>query len=161
MASMGDKPARAADLLRAKREGAWFAGGVRFRCTHPSCSACCTGARGPGYVWVTLDEMQAIAAHLGMQFESFTRKFIRQVEHRYSLVEKTNQDCILLEDGKCRAYAVRPTQCRTYPFWPEIMTSPQRWQREGTQCPGVEVDKTMVSGEQIERYLADEAAARP
>jgi uncharacterized protein len=157
---MPDKALQAAALLRAKRAGNWFDHGLQFRCIHPECSQCCSGSRGPGYVWVSHDEMQDLAAHLGLAFEKFTRKYIRLVDGRYSLTERANQDCIFLLDGRCLVYDKRPTQCRTYPFWPETLTSPQRWQREAAQCPGIDVDETLVPGPEIERQLAQDAASR-
>lgn len=40
-------------------------------------------------------------------------------------------DCIFLQDGKfCQIYQARPAQCRTYPFWPSILRSPQTWNDE-------------------------------
>src|SRR5437762_2532036 len=39
----------------------WYRDGLRFRCTR--CGHCCTGA--PGYVWVTPEELQALADFLG------------------------------------------------------------------------------------------------
>jgi Fe-S-cluster containining protein len=157
---MQEKAVRAAALLRAKRAGNWFDSGLNFRCLHPACSDCCSGSRGPGYVWVNEDEMKAIAAHLQLPFEKFTRRYIRFVDGRYSLTERANQDCIFLLDGRCLVYAARPTQCRTYPFWPENLTSPQRWARESAQCPGVNVDETLVPGPEIERQLALDTASR-
>jgi uncharacterized protein len=155
---MGHKGAL--DLLREKRAGNWFDGGVRFRCIHPACSDCCSGLRGPGYVWINADEMEAIAKHIGVSFNAFTRRYVRQVENSFSLIEKPNYDCIFLKDGKCEVYPVRPTQCRTYPFWPETMTSRKRWEREAQNCPGVEVDDTTVSGIEIELALEKDAANR-
>ncbi|MCC7509107.1 MAG: YkgJ family cysteine cluster protein [Planctomycetes bacterium] len=157
---MDPKAEQAKELLRAKRAGNWFDAGVQFRCIHPECSDCCSGRRGPGYVWVSMDEMLALANNRGITFDSFTRKYVRLVDGAYSLVEKANYDCIFLRDGKCEVYAARPIQCRTYPFWPEVMTSPKRWEREEQNCPGVNVDETVVTGEEVERQLAQETENR-
>ena len=46
------------------------------------------------------------------------------------------QDCIFLEDKLCSIYKVRPVQCATYPWWPELM-DPAAWQQEGKEvCEG-------------------------
>jgi uncharacterized protein len=154
-----DKTRQARELLKLKRSG-WYDEGVRFRCIHPECSRCCTGARGPGYVWVSADDMEAMAMHLGISFDEFTRKYIRQVEFSFSLIEKRNHDCVFLQDGKCRVYPVRPTQCRTYPFWPELMRSETAWERESRECPGINHDDTHISAEQIKQTLEEDARAR-
>lgn len=46
--------------------------------------------------------------------------------------------CIFLDtEGKCGIYAVRPVQCRTYPFWPELVYSEAAWRREAGRCEGI------------------------
>jgi Fe-S-cluster containining protein len=44
----------------------------------------------------------------------------------------TAASCIFLDTGtnQCRIYEARPTQCRTYPFWPSIVASVQDWNDE-------------------------------
>jgi len=32
---------------------------------------------------------------------------------------------------------VRPQQCRTYPFWPEIVETRGAWQEEARRCEGM------------------------
>jgi Fe-S-cluster containining protein len=116
----------------------WYKDGVQFKCEGTSCGDCCSGAWGSGYVWVSREEMERLAAHLGMTFDRFTRTFVRQVGERYSLVEKKNFDCIFYEKDKgCTVYNARPAQCRSYPFWPEVMVSKERWDREAKDCPGI------------------------
>ena len=40
------------------------------------------------------------------------------------------QDCSFLgEDKKCSIHTVRPSQCSTYPWWPELM-HPKEWDWE-------------------------------
>lgn len=40
--------------------------------------------------------------------------------------------CVFLdnETNFCKIYPVRPIQCSTYPFWPEIMESEKHWNSE-------------------------------
>ena len=115
----------------------WYAEGLRFECSQ--CGNCCTGS--PGYVWVTTDDMERIADFLKMNFDDFTRKFVRRVGMRFSLLEKFNYDCTFLkrENGKsmCMIYSVRPMQCRTWPFWDDNLKSPAHWERASYTCPGM------------------------
>jgi Fe-S-cluster containining protein len=119
----------------------WYAQGLRFECVQ--CARCCSGA--PGYVWLTVDDMHRMAGHLKMPFDDFTRLYVRQIGERYSLVEKSNYDCIFLtrdgaEGGRktgCGVYDVRPMQCRTWPFWNENLASPEAWRRGMGKCPGM------------------------
>jgi len=117
----------------------WFEDGVRFEC-QAGCVRCCGGA--PGDVFVTAEEIGAIAAFMKLSVEEFERNFVRHYSSgKMSLTERPNGDCSMLAaDGKgCGVYAARPKQCRAYPFWPEVMANPLAWRREANRCPGIDV----------------------
>ncbi len=120
----------------------WFADGLRFTCTQ--CGNCCTGP--PGYVWFNDAELERMAEHLGIPRQAFLEQYARPIYGRWSLDEvKTvhGYDCVLLErdpetgHGRCSVYPARPTQCRTWPFWPENLKSPRSWRRAARGCPGM------------------------
>ncbi|HEV3121944.1 MAG TPA: YkgJ family cysteine cluster protein [Isosphaeraceae bacterium] len=114
-------------------ETCWNRDGLRFECTR--CGACCTGA--PGYVWVKEDEIARLAEFRGESVQTFTQKYVRQVGHRYSLVEKPGGDCVFWDRQEgCTVYPARPVQCQTWPFWPENVVSAEAWDRIKTICPG-------------------------
>jgi len=103
----------------------WYREGLRFECLR--CGRCCTGA--PGDVWVSEEEIRALAEHLGM-----TEAALRRVHLKASLWiqarlrEKADHDCTFYDAaGGCLAYAVRPRQCRTWPFWRQTLRSPEAW----------------------------------
>ncbi len=112
----------------------WYQDGLRFRCTQ--CGDCCTGA--PGYVWVTNDEIAQLASTIGLDADTFERKYVRKVGVRKSLVEFPNGDCVFFdsEARKCTVYNARPRQCRTWPFWPSNLKSPETWAETCEVCPG-------------------------
>lgn len=118
-------------------DGPWYREGLRFTCTQ--CGNCCSGE--PGYVWLTRQDIERIAAALGMQVEAFARKHVRRVGLRFSLKELPNGDCTLLKrDGErtcCTAYQHRPVQCRTFPFWNEHLKSQRSWAEAAEKCPGI------------------------
>lgn len=129
---MSDTAARATTLP-------WYHAGLRFSCTR--CGNCCGGA--PGYVWVSVREIRAIAAYLDLSAAEFERHHTRTAGDRRSLLEHRNGDCEFLErhpDGKagCRIHPVRPVQCRTWPFWKSNLESPETWKMVGRGCPGVD-----------------------
>lgn len=117
--------------------GPWYEMGLRFQCTQ--CGNCCSG--GPGYVWLTLEDIGRIAGFLGLQIDQFTRQYVRLVRGALSLVEKRDYDCVFLkrENGKamCGIYPVRPTQCKTWPFWNQNLRSPEDWTHAAARCPGM------------------------
>jgi hypothetical protein len=118
----------------------WYVAGLAFECT--GCGTCCAGP-GEGYVWTTAKEIALIAEKLGISEAEMRRKYVRKVGGGFSLVERAdNRDCIfLVPDGdgcrKCRIYDARPRQCRTWPFWPGNLASPNDWAHAGLRCPGI------------------------
>ena len=118
-------------------EQAWYQDGLKFTCTQ--CGNCCSGA--PGYVWITTEDRQKIAAFLGLPGGDLNEHFMRRVGVRYSLTEKPGGDCVFLRemDGKriCGVYPVRPRQCRTWPFWTNNLRSPETWDKASRDCPGM------------------------
>jgi len=115
----------------------WYRAGLAFECTQ--CGNCCTGP--PGYVWVSKKEIRAIAQSLGRSDDWLPKSQLRRVRFRYSLTEHRNGDCVFLErngeDVGCSIYAVRPLQCRTWPFWTTNLTSADAWNRSNRTCPGI------------------------
>ena len=106
----------------------WYADGLSFECTR--CGACCTGA--PGDVWVSPEEIAALAEHRGESIDDFSMKFVRKVGRRYSLIERPGGDCIFWERGAgCTVYQARPAQCRT-----ENVEPREDWRRVSEICPG-------------------------
>ena len=139
----------------------WYSGGLRFSCTQ--CGNCCTGP--PGTVWFTDAEAAAIAGSLGIEMADFLTQYAKQVDGRWSLKENlvgAGYDCVFLDRStsgvaRCSIYGDRPTQCRTWPFWPENLTSQRTWQavKRRTPCPGMD-EGTLVPIERI-RILRDKS----
>lgn len=137
---------------------AWWAKGVRFECQ--GSGKCCTSHGEYGFVYVNLADRQRFAKHFKMTTAEFGRKYCTKTKGVWHLKERPeNPDCLFLEGKRCGAYEARPTQCRTWPFWPETM-SPKTWNKEVVSfCPGVgkgplrsaeEIAKNMT-----EQYNAD------
>lgn len=131
----------------------WYKDGLHFKCTE--CGKCCTG--NPGYVWATEEEMAAIAAYLDIPVDLFKRKYTRQKNFRYSLIErKTMQgeyECVFLDGKKCKIYPVRPKQCRKFPWWKENLNSKESWCQAAESCEGINDQAPLVSCEEIEKLL--------
>lgn len=116
----------------------WYRQGLRFSCRQ--CGRCCTGS--PGYVFVTRNEIDKIAAFIGRPGKGLTKTHLRRIGLRHCLTEDAaTGDCCFLDrrDGRltCRVYPVRPLQCRTWPFWPGNLRSSQEWAEAAEVCPGI------------------------
>ncbi|MCX7700095.1 MAG: YkgJ family cysteine cluster protein [Gemmataceae bacterium] len=128
----------------------WYADGLRFTCTR--CGACCTGA--PGFVWVNAEEVQSIAAWLGMSDEEFVAMHTTTGPRGLSLREKPNGDCVFWDrEAGCTIYEVRPRQCRTWPFWESNVKTPAAWARTKVVCPGAGTGE-LIPAEEITRRLS-------
>lgn len=110
---------------------------LSFECTQ--CGGCC--GKAPGYVRVSMDEVKGIANLLNLSVYEFLFIFIRKIvlngTQFLSLKEKPNYDCVFLENNRCQIYSERPLQCRSYPFWPNIVESLSQWENEKKNCPGI------------------------
>ena len=111
----------------------WYADGLNFTCTR--CGKCCTG--DPGFVWVTDEELEAIAEFRREPVAEVMQLYTRRSKGRRTLREKANGDCVFFDrDRGCTIYPVRPPQCRTWPFWDSNLDSPESWERTESICPG-------------------------
>ena len=136
-------------LSEETRESPWYAPGLRFNCTQ--CGGCCTGPTG--FVWFDETEAAALAAHLGLTVRAFRERYAVRKHGRWSLREIVRDgmyDCVFLEtddSGRrgCGVYAHRPTQCRTWPFWPSNLQTPADWAEAAASCPGMEVPEAYRS----------------
>jgi len=110
--------------------------GLRFSCT--GCGRCCATA-GEYYVFLGAGEAEAIRSYLGLSAAWFRRRYLGRLEAgQLVLAAGENDRCIFLDaSDRCRIYPARPLQCRTYPFWPELVGSRRAWQREAVRCEGI------------------------
>lgn len=139
-------------LTVIKQDKPWYADGLAFKCT--GCGKCCTGS--PGYVWVTENEIIAIAEYLNISIQDFSDNYLRLVGDRFSLRESVQTyDCLFLKDNKCSIYEKRPNQCRTYPWWAQNLRSRNDWEKARITCEGINhPDAELISQEEIEKNSA-------
>ena len=136
----------------APRSEPWYAEGLRFECTR--CGACC---RGEGYVWVDDREVRALASFLDLDVDTFGRRYLRRVGRRLALVDGADGSCVFWKDG-CSIYPVRPTQCRTFPFWTENLPSKEDWEEASDACPGMDTGR-LYEQHEIEKLARGEGEA--
>jgi len=106
---------------------------MRFEC-QPGCTECC---RQQGFVYLSEADIERAAAYLGMTPKSFERKYVYRTTNRLRLRIPRRTHCHFLHEGGCGIHPAKPTQCRTFPFWPELVDHPRAWAKTAKYCPGV------------------------
>jgi len=114
----------------------WYGSGLAFECTR--CGHCCTGE--PGSVRLDAAESAALARHLALPEPEFRARYTRLLDDgALSLIERANHDCVFWDRERgCTVYALRPRQCRSWPFWRKNLASPAHWAAAARTCPGMD-----------------------
>ncbi len=110
-----------------------MAEGFRFACM-PGCKNCC---EQKGYVYLTETDLRRTAGFLRMTVAAFEQKYVYRTRHLLRLRKPRGSQCHFLRDHGCGIHPVKPTQCRAFPFWPELVTSNEAWRETALYCPGI------------------------
>lgn len=133
---------------------------LRFECT--GCGGCCTGRGNASveyYVAITPAEQRDIQKYLGVSLAWFKRRYLMRFEDGEESLRWEDDRCVFLDGEKrCRIYPVRPMQCRTYPFWPELVKSKFAWRAEARRCEGINRGE-IVPLTRVRRALREQRAA--
>jgi len=95
-------------------------------------------------------QVNLLANHLQIAKDTFVSEYTRDVETpdgdtiALKAVEGACPQvrrCVFLEGKSCSVYEARPTQCRTYPFWPQHISGSNEWTSEAHRCEGIVIDK--------------------
>jgi Fe-S-cluster containining protein len=125
--------------------------GLRFACTR--CGNCCTR---PGPVLFPKNELADAAAAAGLSVRRFRRTYDIVDEDGIPTHDPPGDAPCGLYDPRvgCTIYEGRPTQCRTWPFWPEVVKRRRSWEKASEECPGMdrgprhapaEIERTLVA----------------
>jgi uncharacterized protein len=106
---------------------------LRFEC-QPGCTACCTQR---GFVYLTEADLLRAADFLGMRPAEFERRYVYRTRHRLRLRVPREAQCYFLRGDGCSIHPAKPTQCRIFPFWPELLESRREWKKTARYCPGM------------------------
>lgn len=143
----------------------FYKNGLKFECQ--GSGKCCTSHGEYGFVFLTLNDRQRIAKHLKISTLQFTKSYCQKNKGLFHLREDLgNPDCLFLKNKRCSIYSARPTQCRTWPFWPEVLNA-KTWSKDvASFCPGVgkgplhskeKIHQTMLEQYEAERKLLKES----
>ena len=106
---------------------------MRFEC-QPGCTACC---EKQGFVYLTEQDIERAAEFLGLTKKQFEKRYIYRTRNTRRLRTPREGACVFLSDSRCSIHPAKPTQCRIFPFWPEMVESTREWQKASEWCPGI------------------------
>lgn len=106
---------------------------LRFACQR-GCINCCNQS---GFVYLTENDLSKAAKFTGMSRRAFEKKYVYRTAHELRLRKPRDKQCPFLLDHGCSIHPAKPTQCRTFPFWPELVENRKAWQSASRFCPGI------------------------
>jgi uncharacterized protein len=107
--------------------------GLRFEC-QAGCTNCC---QQKGFVYLTEADLARIAQFVGMKPAEFEGVYVYRTKHLLRLRMPRHTQCHFLREGGCSIHVVKPTQCRIFPFWPELVDDKREWRKTAAWCPGI------------------------
>ena len=106
---------------------------LRFECQR-GCINCCDQA---GFVYLTESDLKRAAKFVGMSARAFEAKYVYRTKRSLRFRKPPDKQCPFLEKHGCSIHPAKPTQCRTFPFWPELVEDAEAWKRAAKFCPGI------------------------
>ena len=106
---------------------------IRFTC-QKGCTNCCDQV---GFVYLSEEDVTRAAKFTGLSQKAFEAKYIYRTRHQRRFRKPPDKQCPFLEGGGCGIHPAKPTQCRTFPFWPELVEKKAEWMRTARYCPGI------------------------
>ncbi|HEX4770179.1 MAG TPA: YkgJ family cysteine cluster protein [Bryobacteraceae bacterium] len=124
--------------------------GIRFTCQR-GCTRCCEVR---GFVYLSEDDLRRAAAYLGLTPDAFEEKYVVRYAHIIRLRKPLDAQCHFLTSEGCSIHPAKPTQCRLFPFWPELVEERRAWRQTAKSCPGIGKGELIQIGTACE--IADE-----
>ncbi len=91
-----------------------------------------------------------------MSVADFEQRYVYRTRHRRRFRKPRGGTCPFLDERGCRLHPDKPTQCRTFPFWPEITADPASID----YCPGIG-EGPLIRPEDIRRMEGEMLSAYP
>jgi Fe-S-cluster containining protein len=82
-------------------------------------------------------DLARAAVFLDMTAAEFERRYVYRTRRRLRLRTPRDSQCHFLRGDGCSIHPAKPTQCRIFPFWPELVESRREWNKTAKYCPGM------------------------
>jgi len=128
-----------------------YENGIKFQCQ--GSANCCVSRGSYGFVFLSKKDLLKLAKCFKVSLIDFKKNYCHITNGFVHLKEiRSNGECIFLKNKKCSIYKYRPTQCRTWPFWPENMNV-KKWNTDVVNfCPGIGKGK-LISKKKIDKLV--------
>lgn len=118
-----------------------------FKCE--KCGDCC---KGYGGTYVTVKDIEAIAAYIKTDKENFVEDYCYMSGSRPVLAQQKNGYCIFW-DNLCTIHPVKPKMCKQWPFIKNVLIDVNNWQIMAGACRGMRIN---VSDDIIKKCVKKE-----
>lgn len=92
-------------------------------------------------VYLSEDDLKRAAKFVGMSARGFEKTYVYRTAHQLRFRKPREKQCpFLITEGSrkgCSIHPAKPTQCRTFPYWPELVGNPVSWKATAKYCPGI------------------------
>lgn len=121
-------------MIQDQRQGQnWYKDGLRFECVQ-GCTKCCVVA---GRVLCPTSEYDQIAEAFGITRAELLEKYVDDFGSVGLMKYDAPDHPICLTETGCSIHEGKPTPCKTFPFWPQVLASPESWGFIKEKCPGI------------------------
>jgi Fe-S-cluster containining protein len=101
-------------------------------------------------VYITESDLERAAAYLGIKPADFERRYVFRTRYLLRLRKPRRSQCHFLRNYGCSIHPAKPTQCRLFPFWPELVENRDNWAETATTCPGIHKGQLIQIGTAVE-----------
>ena len=111
-------------------------------------------------MYLTESDVAALAGALGITVTAARQRYTFRDENGWTELDFRGGRCVMLDatTNLCTVYDSRPTQCRTFPFWPELIRR-GAWTPEAKRiCEGVGNGRVVPKDEVAARLQAQRKA---
>jgi Fe-S-cluster containining protein len=123
---------------------------MRFQC-QSACVRCC---EQEGFVYLNGDDIARLAGHLGITRTEFRRRYVCGPSTLARFRKPRRKQCPFLVASGCSVHSVKPLQCNSFPYWPELLADAGKRREAASYCPG------MNRGPQVNIATAREIAGQ-
>lgn len=88
-------------------------------------------------MYLSEDDVARASEYLNLTPNAFEARYVIRFGQLIRLRKPLDAQCHFLKDDGCSIHSAKPTQCRLYPFWPELVEDRKAWASEAQCCPGI------------------------